>query len=112
MNFIRLRGEDGKWHDVFILNGEIMLPISMGEGADSLVVGRYEKPDKSAILIVGIGDGEESRKNAFVIKETGEVICSGSIQAPSFIDADGNKYVSEAYVDEQIATLRAELSKG
>lgn len=82
--------------------------LKIEEGThEQIVLGKSNIPDSNARLIVGNGSGEKT--NAMVIKKSGKTIFSGSVQAASFIDADGNEYVSKKYVDEQIAALKKQL---
>ena len=79
-----------------------------GGTTEQTIIGRSNEPDADASLIIADGSDEKGAHNAIVFKKSGEIVFNGS----ALVDANGNKYVSEAYVDEQIAALRAELSKG
>lgn len=49
-----------------------------GSSTNQLMAGRYNVPDAEALLIVGNGNSNDDRRNAFVVKKTGEIITRGS----------------------------------
>ena len=84
--------------------------LQTGKGAwQQTILGQANIPDPDARLIIGNGYDNIGPQNAMVIKKDGRTIFNGSVQATSFVDADGNEYVSKKYVDEQIAALKKQL---
>lgn len=91
MNFIKLRGEDGQWHDVFVLNGEIMLPIAVGDGADSLLMAGA----KSAFADYGVAIGPDCAvgRKGYYIKSIDAAaqkiyLSAEKVEAPEMTDTD------------------------
>lgn len=87
--------------------------LQTGEGAwQQTILGQANIPDPEARFIIGNGYDDIGPQNAMVIKKDGRTIFTGSVQAASFVDAEGNEYVSKKYVDEQIAALKKQLGVG
>ncbi len=91
MNFIKLRGEDGSWHDVFILNGEIMLPIAVGNGADSLLMAGAKAA--LAYACIAIGPGCVAGRRGYYIKSVDAAakkiyLSAEQVIPPKMSDAD------------------------
>lgn len=87
--------------------------LQTGEGAwQQTILGQANIPDPEARFIIGNGYDDIGPQNAMVIKKDGRTIFTGSVQATSFVDAEGNEYVSKKYVDEQIAALKKQLGVG
>ena len=69
------RCDFGYGTDIF-MNGQNAGAIGYGlrsVGSNQFVTGQYNADDADAFLIVGCGDGENSRRNAFVVKKDGSV---------------------------------------
>ncbi len=91
MNFIKLRSEDGKWHDVFVLNGEIMLPIAVGDGTDSILMAGAISA--FADYGVAIGPGCAAGRRGYYIKSIDAAVkkiylSAGKEKSPTFSDTD------------------------
>ena len=75
-----------------------------GSGTEQLVVGHFNADDVNAALIVGNGVHTNSRKNAFVIKKTGEATLQGEMTANG---VNLNKKITE--LEDTILELKKQI---
>jgi hypothetical protein len=69
-------------------------------------MGTYNAADEDALLIVGNGDAENDRSNAFVVKKDGEAQFAGDVKVQAF----GAKVISVARLKETLDALPAQKS--
>ena len=87
--------------------------------SDSITSGRYNVSVNNALLTIGSGTSESSRKNAFTIISSNDLNC-GIFSNDLYINTGGNttsqpdnefKVLTSAEIDEKISDLKKDLEK-